>query len=124
MSDDIPQQYPRYVFCRTIGSFRYRRTVTEWLRPLTGNATLYRQLGESCQEVRQTPPLVHARIEALLNYEADKSDGQRSLEIIRGALTYQVAEILPADIASNQGDFPVGIPPSDKGIVTPVRSAK
>jgi hypothetical protein len=67
---------------------------------------------------------VHARIEALLNYEADKSDGQRSLEIIRGALTYQVAEILPADIASNQGDFPVGIPPSDKGIVTPVRSAK
>ena len=111
MSDDIPQQNPRYVFCRTNGSFRYKRTVTEWLRPLTRNATLYRQLGKSCQEVRQTPPLVHARIEALLNDEADKSYGQRSLEIIRGALTYQVAEILLADIASNQDDFLAGIPP-------------
>lgn len=124
MSDDIPQQNRRYVFCRTNGSFRYKRTVTEWLRPLTRNATLYRQLGKSCQEVRQTPPLVHARIEALLNDEADKSYGQRSLEIIRGALTYQVAEILLADIASNQDDFLAGIPPLDKGIVTPVRSAK
>jgi hypothetical protein len=41
--------------------------------------------------------LVHARIEALLNDEADKSARERSLEIIRGALGDEVAEMVLAE---------------------------
>ena len=84
MSDDVPLRLPRYVFRRSNGSFRYKRNVPERLRPLIGKATLYRQLGDSYREAMQALPLVHARIEALLNDEADKSARERSLEIIRG----------------------------------------
>ena len=82
----VPTKLPRYVFRRANGSFRYKRNVPKHLRPLIGKATLYRQLGDSYREAMQALPLVHARIEALLNYEADKSSRERSLEIIRGAL--------------------------------------
>ena len=82
----MPLHLPRYVFRRANGSFRYKRNVPERLRPLIGKATLYRQLGDSYREAMQALPLVHARIEALLNDEANKSAKERSLEIIRGAL--------------------------------------
>ena len=97
MSDDVPLQLPRYVFRRANGSFRYKRNVPERLRPLIGKATLYRQLGDSYREAMQALPLVHARIEALLNDEADKSARERSLEIIRGALGDEVAEMVLAE---------------------------
>jgi hypothetical protein len=45
----------------------------------------------------QALPLVHARIEALLSDEADKSARERSLEIIRGALGHEVAEMVLAE---------------------------
>ena len=96
MSDDVPLRLPRYVFRRSNGSFRYKRNVPERLRPLIGKATLYRQLGDSYREAMQALPLVHARIEALLNDEADKSARERSLEIIRGALGDEVAEMVLA----------------------------
>ena len=97
MSDDVPLQLPRYVFRRANGSFRYKRNVPERLRPLIGKATLYRQLGDSYREAMQALPLVHARIEALLNDEANKSARERSLEIIRGALGDEVAEMVLAE---------------------------
>jgi hypothetical protein len=46
-------------------------------------------------------PLVHARIEALLNDEADKSARERSLELIRGALGDEVAEMVLAETVSS-----------------------
>ena len=92
----MPLHLPRYVFRRANGSFRYKRNVPERLRPLIGKATLYRQLGDSYREAMQALPLVHARIEALLNDEADKSARERSLEIIRGALGDEVAEMVLA----------------------------
>jgi hypothetical protein len=97
MSDDVPLRLPRYVFRRSNGSFRYKRNVPERLRPLIGKATLYRQLGDSYREAMQALPLVHARIDALLNDEADKSAKERSLEIIRGALGDEVAEMVLAE---------------------------
>ena len=93
----MPLRLPRYVFRRSNGSFRYKRNVPERLRPLIGKATLYRQLGDSYREAMQSLPLVHARIEALLNDEADKSARERSLEIIRGALGDEVAEMVLAE---------------------------
>ena len=72
MSDDVPLKLPRYIFRRANGSFRYKRNVPERLRPLIGKATLYQQLGDSYREAMQALPLVHARIEALLNDEANK----------------------------------------------------
>jgi len=45
----------------------------------------------------QALPLVHARIEALLNDEANKSARERSLEIIHGALGDEVAEMVLAE---------------------------
>ena len=97
MSDDVPLRLPRYVFRRSNGSFRYKKNVPERLRPLIGKATLYRQLGDSYREAMQALPLVHARIEALLNDETDKSARERSLEIIRGALGDEVAEMVLAE---------------------------
>jgi integrase len=97
ISDDMPLHLPRYVFRRANGSFRYKRNVPKRLRSLLGKATLYRQLGDSYPEAMQTFPLVHARIEALLNDEANKSARTRSLELIRGALGDEVAEMVLAD---------------------------
>jgi integrase len=71
--------------------------VPKHLRPLIGKATLYRQLGDSYREAVQNLPLVHARIEALLNDEANKSARERSIEIIRGALGEDVAELVLAE---------------------------
>ena len=97
MTDEMPTKLPRYVFRRANGSFRYKRNVPKHLRPLIGKATLYRQLGDSYREAVQNLPLVHARIEALLNDEANKSARERSIEIIRGALGEDVAELVLAE---------------------------
>ena len=97
MTDEMPPKLPRYVFRRANGSFRYKRNVPKNLRPLIGKATLYRQLGDSYREAMQTLPLVHARVEALLNDEATKSARERSIEIIRGALGEDVAELVLAE---------------------------
>jgi integrase len=97
MSDDMPLKLPRYVFRRANGSFRYKRNVPLHLRALIGKATLYRQLGDSYKEAMQNLPLIHARIEALLEGEKEKSARDRSIEIIRGALGDEVADMVLAN---------------------------
>jgi integrase len=67
------------------------------LRALIGKATLYRQLGDSYKEAMQNLPLVHARIEALLEGEKEKSARDRSIEIIRGALGDELADMVLAN---------------------------
>jgi hypothetical protein len=62
------------------------------LRPLLGKDTIYRQLGNSYKDAMGELPLVYSRIEALLDDGSDKSSKHRSLEIIRGALSEEVAE--------------------------------
>ena len=93
----MPLKLPRYVFRRANGSFRYKRNVPLHLRALIGKATLYRHLGDSYKEAMQNLPLVHARIEALLEGEKDKSARDRSIEIIRGALGDEVADMVLAN---------------------------
>ena len=93
----MPLKLPHYVFRRANGSFRYKRNVPLHLRALIGKATLYRQLGDSYKEAMQNLPLVHARIEALLEGEKEKSARDRSIEIIRGALGDEVADMVLAN---------------------------
>ena len=93
----MPLKLPRYVFRRANGSFRYKRNVPLHLRALIGKATLYRQLGDSYKEAMQNLPLVHARIEALLEGEKEKSARDHSIEIIRGALGDEVADMVLAN---------------------------
>ena len=93
----MPLKLPRYVFRRANGSFRYKRNVPLHLRALIGKATFYRQLGDSYKEAMQNLPLVHARIEALLEGEKEKSARDRSIEIIRGALGDEVANMVLAN---------------------------
>ena len=93
----MPLKLPRYVFRRANGSFRYKRNVPLHLRVLIGKATLYRQLGDSYKEAMQNLPLIHARIEALLEGEKEKSARNRSIEIIRGALGDEVADMVLAN---------------------------
>ena len=93
----MPLKLPRYVFRRANGSFRYKRNVPLHLRALIGKATLYRQLGDSYKEAMQNLPLVHARIEVLLEGEKEKSARDRSIEIIRGALGDEVADMVLAN---------------------------
>jgi len=97
MNDEMPVNLPRYVFRRANGSFRYKRNVPKHLRALLGKDTLYRQLGDSYREAMQALPLVHARVEALLNDETNKSARERSVELIRGALGDEVAELVLAE---------------------------
>ena len=93
----MPLKLPHYVFRRANGSFRYKRNVPLHLRALIGKATLYRQLGDSYKEAMQNLPLVHARIEALLEGKKEKSARDRSIEIIRGALGDEVADMVLAN---------------------------
>jgi len=97
MSDEMTQKLPRYVFRRANGSYRYKRNVPVGLRKLLGKDTIYRQLGNSYKEAMGNLPLVHGRIEALFDQEGEKSAKQRSLEIIRGALGEEVAELVLAN---------------------------
>ena len=81
-----PQLLTRYVFRHTNGSYRYKRNVQVGLRKLLGKDTIYRQLENSYKEAMVNLPLVHERIEALLDEEGEKSTKQRSFEIIRCAM--------------------------------------
>ena len=96
MSDDVPLKLPRYVFRRANGSFRYKRNVPKNLRVLLGKDTLYRQLGDSYREAMQNLPQVHAQVEAIFAQETELSARQRSLNIIRGALGDDVADMVLA----------------------------
>ena len=96
MNDDVPQKLPRYVFRRANGSFRYKRNVPKHLRVLLGKDTLYRQLGDSYREAMQNLPQVHAQVEAIFAQETELSARQRSLNIIRGALGDEVADMVLA----------------------------
>ena len=93
----MPQKLPRYVFRRANGSYRYKRNVPVGLRKLLGKDTIYRQLGNSYKEAMSNLPLVHTRIEALFNDEGVQSAKQRSLQIIRGALGDEIAELVLAN---------------------------
>ncbi|XXK36091.1 hypothetical protein ACMAY8_07695 [Rhodobacteraceae bacterium nBUS_22] len=97
MRDEMPQKLPRYVFRRANGSYRYKRNVPVGLRKLLGKDTIYRQLGNSYKEAMSKLPLVHTRIEALFNDEGVQSAKQRSLQIIRGALGDEIAELVLAN---------------------------
>ena len=101
----MPQKLPRYVFRRANGFSRYRRNVPVGLRKLLGKDTIYRQLGNSHKEAMGNLPLVHGRIEALFDQESEKSARQRSLEIIRGALGEEVAELVLAKAVPEYSDI-------------------
>ena len=101
----MPQKLPRYVFRRANGSYRYKRNVPVGLRKLLGKDTIYRQLGNSHKEAMGNLPLVHGRIEALFDQEGEKSARQRSLEIIRGALGDEVAELVLAKAVPEYSDI-------------------
>ena len=101
----MPQKLPRYVFRRANGSYRYKRNVPVGLRKLLGKDTIYRQLGNSYKEAMGNLPLVHGRIEALFDQEGEKSAKQRSLEIIRGALGEEVAELVLANVVPEYSEI-------------------
>jgi len=105
MDDQLPADLPRYVFRRANGSFRYKRNVPLKLRALFGKDTLYRRLGDSYREAIQNLPLVHARVEALFAGEAEKSARMRSLELIRGALGDEVADMVLAGAVPEYSDI-------------------
>ncbi len=88
----MPLKLPRYVFRRANGSFRYKRNVPLHPKSPDWKATLYRQLGDSYKEAMQNLPLIHARIEALLEGEKEKSARDRSIEIIgvRWAMKWRI----------------------------------
>lgn len=92
----MPPKLPKYVFRRANGSYRYKRNVPKHLRVILGKSTLYRQLGDSYQEAMQNLPWVHARIESLFTSENEKSARTRSLELIRGALGDDIADLVLA----------------------------
>ena len=94
--DEMAPKLPKYVFRRANGSYRYKRNVPKHLQVLLGKSTLYRQLGNSYQEAMQNLPWVHARIENLFTSENEKSARTRSLELIRGALGDEIADMVLA----------------------------
>ena len=94
--DEMAPKLPKYVFRRANGSYRYKRNVPKHLQVLLGKSTLYRQLGNSYQEAMQNLPWVHARIESLFTSEDEKSARKRSIELIRGALGDQIADMVMA----------------------------
>ena len=51
------------------------------------------------------PPLVHGRIEVLSDNEGEKSAKQRSLEIMRGGLGEEVAELVLANAVPEYSDI-------------------
>ena len=105
MRDEMPQKLPRYVFRRANGSYRYKRNVPVGLRKLLGKDTIYRQLGNSYKEAMGNLALVHARVEALFDQKGEKSARQRSLEIIRGAMGDEVAELVLAKAVPEYSDI-------------------
>ena len=102
--DEMPPKLPKYVFRRANGSYRYKRNVPKHLQVLLGKSTLYRQLGNSYQEAMQNLPWVHARIESLFTAETEKSARTRSIELIRGALGDEIADMVMAGQVPSYSD--------------------
>ena len=94
--DETMPKLPRYVFRRANGSYRYKRNVPKALVPLLGKRTIYRQLGTTYADAMKEFPYVHARIEAMFEGERKKSDRERALEVIRGNLGDEVADMVLA----------------------------
>jgi integrase len=102
--DDAVPKLPRYVFKRANGSYRYKRNVPKDLVRLLGKKTVYRQLGATYSEAMKEFPYVHARIESLFAVERKKSDKDRALEVIRGNLGDEVADLVLAKAVVEYSD--------------------
>ena len=89
--DESVPKLPRYVFRRANGSYRYKRNVPKALVQYFGKRTLYRQLGTTYAAAMKEFPYVHGRIESLFAIEQKKTDRERALGVIRGALGDAVA---------------------------------
>ena len=96
MEESVPK-LPAYMFSRANGTYRYKRNVPVKLRNIFGKKTLYRQLGRSYAEAIRAYPRVHAQIEALFAFEANKSSGERALEIIRNRLGENFGDLVRAE---------------------------
>lgn len=102
--DDAVPKLPRYVFRRANGSYRYKRNVPKDLIRLLGKKTIYRQLGSTYSEAMKEFPYVHARIESMFAVERKKSDKDRALEVIRGNLGDEVADLVLAKAVVEYSD--------------------
>ena len=102
--DDAVPKLPRYVFRRANGSYRYKRNVPKDLVLLLGKKTVYRQLGSTLAKAMKEYPYVHARIESMFEVERKKSDKDRALEVIRGNLGDDVADLVLAKAVVEYSD--------------------
>lgn len=95
MDEQVPK-LPRYVFRRANGSYRYKRNVPKDLIRYFGKRTLYRQLGNTYSDTMANYPYVHAKIDSLFKIERKKTDRERAIDVIRGNLGDEVAELVLA----------------------------
>jgi len=111
MEKPVPK-LPAYMFKRSDGSFRYKRNVPKKLVKFFKKKTLYRKLGNTYTEAVKNYPLVHAKIEALFEWEVNKSSGDRALGIIQARLGGDFADLVRAervptmDVVEFRGDDP------------------
>ena len=96
MEDSVPK-LPAYMFRRSDGTYRYKRNVPKKLVSLVGIRTKYMKLGNTYAEAMKAYPQVHAAIEALFALEANKSSGERALEIIRARLGEDFGDLVRAE---------------------------
>lgn len=95
------------MFKRQDGSFRYKRNVPKKLYKFFRKKNLYRKLGNSYAEAIKNYPHVHSMIESLFEFEANKSSGDRALNIIQARLGDNVADMVRADRVPTMEDVEI-----------------
>ena len=95
-TDDSGMKLPRYVQKRPWGSFRYKRNVPKRLLSLMGRTHLYRNLGQSYEEMIRKLPRAHQEVEALFRKVEAETERDRTLAVVESHFGKEAAEMLGA----------------------------
>lgn len=91
-TDDSGMKLPRYVQQRPWGTYRYKRNVPKRLLPLIGRTHIYRNLGESYEEMLRKRLKAHQEVEALFRKVEAETDRDRTLAVVEAHFGKEAAE--------------------------------
>jgi len=93
---------PRYVQQRPWGSYRYKRNVPKRLLSLIGRTHVYRNLGQTYEEMIRKYPKANQEVEALFRKVEAETERDRTLAVVEARFGREAAEMFDSgDIDEN-----------------------
>jgi hypothetical protein len=91
-TDDSGMKLPRYVQQRPWGTYRYKRNVPKRLLSLIGKTHIYRNLGDSYEEMLRKRLKAHQEVEALFRKVEAETVRDRTLAVVEARFGKEAAD--------------------------------